>query len=180
VLARFEQCSNETQKKMVEYLHGLEARITTLPDEIEDVLNPRNLAELLGESIRQHFLRSGLPKTAEALQASSATIAKAEADLARALARLCDSRNGVLAEVESANRRVTYSLESRAKSIDALLFEVKHDILRLVKIWTQNPPRQPLVGVRSFDPPSRHQDSRKFICKRVPRFRGALSGTMLH
>jgi len=131
VLVRYEQCSNDTQEKMLEYLNALDTRIATLPEEIEEVLNPGNLAKFLGESIRQQFLRSGLPKTAEALQACSATIAKAEADLGRALARLCDNHYGVLAEVESANRRVTYSLESRAKSIDALLFEVRHDILRL-------------------------------------------------
>ena len=131
VLAQYERCANDTQEKMLEYLNGIELRIAALPDEIESALNPGNLAELLGESIRQHFLGSGLPKTAEALQASSTTIAKAEADLAGALARLCDSRYGVLAEVESANRSITYSLEKRAKAIDVLLFEVKHDILRL-------------------------------------------------
>lgn len=131
VLAQYESCSSDTQEKMLEYLNGIESRIATLPEEIEQTLNPENLAKFLGESIRQHFLKSGLPKTAEALQASSATIAKAQADIAKALAMLCDSRYGVLAEVESANRSVTHSVECRAKAIDAFLFEVKHDILRL-------------------------------------------------
>jgi hypothetical protein len=43
---------------------------------------------------------------------------------------LSDSR-GAVAQIESANNRLTYSLESRAKAVDALLREMRSDLLRL-------------------------------------------------
>jgi hypothetical protein len=42
---------------------------------------------------------------------------------------LSDSQSGVIAQVEYANNRLTYSLERRAKTIDALLHEWKSDVL---------------------------------------------------
>jgi len=44
---------------------------------------------------------------------------------------LSDSHDGVVAQVEYANNRLTYSLESRAKTVDALLHEWKSDLLRI-------------------------------------------------
>jgi len=43
---------------------------------------------------------------------------------------LSDSR-GAVAQIEAANNRLTYSLDNRAKAVDALLREVRSDLLRL-------------------------------------------------
>jgi hypothetical protein len=115
---------------MLTYRNGLEARIAALPREVERSLNPSEIAKLLGESIRQQFLLSGLAKTAESLQANTATLVKAQENLSVALGKLCDRRFGALAQVESANQFLTNSLESRVKKIDSLLLETRHDILR--------------------------------------------------
>jgi hypothetical protein len=56
---------------------------------------------------------------------------KAQQDLSSVLRTVCDSRAGVMAQVEDANRRLTYSLESRATAIDELLREVKSDFLNI-------------------------------------------------
>jgi len=48
-----------------------------------------------------------------------------------ALRTLSDSHGGVVAQVERANGRIDYSLESRAKTMDALLHEWKSDLLRI-------------------------------------------------
>jgi hypothetical protein len=37
----------------------------------------------------------------------------------------------MIAQVESANNRLTYFLESRAKTVDAFLHELKSDVLRI-------------------------------------------------
>ena len=57
------QFSNEAQQKMLGYVHELEARISALPGEIETGLDPQQIAKLLGESLRQHFLQSGITAT---------------------------------------------------------------------------------------------------------------------
>jgi vacuolar-type H+-ATPase subunit E/Vma4 len=125
------QYSNEAQQKMLGYVHELEARICALPGEIEAGLDPQQIAKLLGESLRQHFLQSGITATVNGLQTTSAALSAAQKELSTALRNLSDSGGGVVAQVESANSRLTYSLESRAKTVDALLHELRGDLLRI-------------------------------------------------
>ena len=74
-------------------------------------------------TLRQHFLNSGIPDTVKGLQVTSVAMATALRDLS-------DSR-GAVAQIEAANNRLTYSLDNRAKAVDALLREVRSDLLRL-------------------------------------------------
>jgi hypothetical protein len=123
--------SDEAQQKMLGYVHELEARISALPGEIEAGLDPQQIAKLLGESLRQHFLQSGMTATVKGLQTTNAALTTAQKELSTALRTLSDSHGGIVAQVESANNRLTYSLESRAKTIDALLHELRGDLLRI-------------------------------------------------
>jgi hypothetical protein len=123
--------SDEAGQKMLAYVHELEARVGDLPSEIEASLDPKQIAKMLGESLRQHFLLSGVQDTVKALQATSAAMMGAQRDLSTALRSLSDPHGGVVAQVERANNRVEYSLESRAKTFDSLLHEWKSDLLRI-------------------------------------------------
>ena len=125
------QFSNEAQQKMLAYVRELEARISALPSEIEACLDPQQIAKLLGESLRQHFLQSGITATVNGLQTTNTALTAAQKDLSSALRALSDSHGGLVAQVESANKRLTYSLESRAKTVDSLLHELKGDLLRI-------------------------------------------------
>jgi vacuolar-type H+-ATPase subunit E/Vma4 len=126
-----QQFSEEAQQKTLRYVHELEVRISALPGEIEAGLGPQQIAKLLAESLRQHFLQSGITATVNGLQTTNAALTAAQKELSTALRNLLDSRGGVVAQVESANNRLTYSLESRAKTVDALLHELKSDVLRI-------------------------------------------------
>jgi hypothetical protein len=132
LLDSHEKSSDQAQQKMLGYVHKLESRLAALPVEIELGLNPEEMAKLLGESLRQHFLGCGLPDTVKALQASSSAMTTAQKELSTALRTLSGSHGGVVAQVERANRAIEYSVESRAKALDALLREWKSD---LVRIW---------------------------------------------
>jgi hypothetical protein len=125
-----QQFSEEAQQKTLRYVHELESRLSGLPSELEAGLDPEQIAKLLGESLRQHFLNSGIPDTVQGLQATSIAMTTAQKELSTALRSLSDSR-GAVAQIESANSRLTYSLESRARAVDALLHEVKSDLLRI-------------------------------------------------
>ncbi|HEX4030434.1 MAG TPA: hypothetical protein VHX20_08715 [Terracidiphilus sp.] len=131
ILELHRRSSDEAQEKMREYLRGLESRISTLPSEIEAGLDPKEIAKMLGESLRQHFLRSGVQDTVSALQTTSTAMTSAQKELAAALRALSDSHGGVGAQVERANNRIAYTLESRSKTMDALLHEWKSDLLRI-------------------------------------------------
>jgi len=122
--------SEEAQQKTLHYVHELESRLSGLPNELEAGLDPEQIAKLLGESLRQHFLNSGIPDTVKGLQATSLAMTTAQRELSIALRNLLDSR-GAVAQIESANNRLTYSLDNRAKAVDAFLREVRSDLMRL-------------------------------------------------
>jgi hypothetical protein len=126
-----EQISDEARRNMLAYVRELDSRISGLPDGIEASLDPKRIAKLLGESLRQHFLQSGIPATAKGLQATGEGLATAQKELSTTLRNLLDSQNGVVAQVDSANRHLTYSLQNRAKAVDALLHELRSDIQRI-------------------------------------------------
>ncbi|MBS1822290.1 MAG: hypothetical protein JST61_09995 [Acidobacteria bacterium] len=107
--------SEAAQQEMRGYLHGLESRLSALPSEIEAGLDPQQIAKMLGESLRQHFLKSGVPDTVKGLQATATALMSAQKELSTALHHVSDSRDGVFAQVEQANSLLTYSLEKRAK-----------------------------------------------------------------
>jgi predicted secreted protein len=137
LLEAHQQHSEQAQQNMLGYVHELESRLADLPGEIEAGLDPKQIAKMLGESLRQHFLRSGVQDTVSTLQTTSAAMTSAQKELSAALRTLSDSHGGVVAQVERANNRIEYSLESRGKTMDALLHEWKSDLLR---IWI------PMVG----------------------------------
>ena len=89
------------------------------------------ISKMLGESLRQHFLRSDVQDTVSALQTTNAAMTYAQKEPSTALRALSDSHGGVVAQVERANNRIEYSLESRARTMDALLHEWKCDLLRI-------------------------------------------------
>lgn len=131
LLSLHRQSSDDAQRKMLGYVRELEARIADLPSEVEAGLAPKEIAKMLGESLRQHFLRSGVQDTVSALQTTSSAMTSAQKELSAALRTLSDSHGGVVAQVERANNRIKYSLENRARNMDALLHEWKSDLLRI-------------------------------------------------
>ncbi len=131
LLEAHQQHSEQAQQNMLGYVHELESRLADLPGEIEAGLDPKQIAKMLGESLRQHFLRSGVQDTVSALQTTGETMRGAQQELSAALRTLSDSHGGVVAQVERANNRIEYSLESRVKTMDALLHEWKSDLLRI-------------------------------------------------
>ncbi len=56
-------------------------------------------------------------------------VARAQKELAAALANLSDPKGGVVAQVESANNRFTQSLEKRENALDALLHQLNTYVL---------------------------------------------------
>jgi hypothetical protein len=89
------QFSDEAQKKMLGYVRELEARISDLPRGIKAGLDPQQIAKMLGESLRQHFLQSGIPDTVKALQSTSSAMISAQKELSTALHNLSDSHDAL-------------------------------------------------------------------------------------
>jgi hypothetical protein len=125
------QFSDESQQKMLEYVHFIERRLSELPSEIEVGLDPQQIAKILGESLRQHFVQSGVPDTVAGLQATTAAMGNVQKQLSGVLRELTDRDGGVAAKVDSANRHIVNTLDRRTKALDELLHEFKTDLLRI-------------------------------------------------
>ena len=125
------QFSDEAQEKMLGYVHFIESRLAELPSEIEAGLDPQQIAKILGESLRQHFVSSGVPETVAGLQATSTAMGNTQKQLIGALRDLTDRDGGVAARVESANRQIVQTIERRTRTLDELVHEFKTDLLRI-------------------------------------------------
>jgi predicted secreted protein len=125
------QFSDEAQEKMLGYVHFIEGRLAELPSEIEAGLDPQQIAKILGESLRQHFVSSGVPETVAGLQATSTAMGNTQKQLIGALRDLTDRDGGVAARVESANRQIVHTIERRNRTLDELIHEFKTDLLRI-------------------------------------------------
>ena len=125
------QFSDEAQEKMLGYVHFIEGRLAELPSEIEAGLDPQQIAKILGESLRQHFVSSGVPETVAGLQAISTAMGNTQKQLIGALRDLTDRDGGVAARVESANRQIVQTIERRTRTLDELVHEFKTDLLRI-------------------------------------------------
>ena len=84
LLSLHRQSSDDAQRKMLGYVRELESRIADFPSEVEVGLAPKEIAKMLGESLRQHFLQCGVPDTVKALQTISSTMTSAQEDLSSA------------------------------------------------------------------------------------------------
>ena len=86
----------------------LRQRLIQLPEDIAESINPKAVAATINESLRQQFVQSTIPVTAEALAVSAAQIKKATAEFGRSASTLGDSYRGAAEDA----RRAVANLES--------------------------------------------------------------------
>jgi hypothetical protein len=119
------------RERMFEYVRLIDSRLSGLPHELENGLDPLRIAKLLGESLRQHFLKSGLPDTAQSLRANVTELSSAQKQLSEACQHITHANKTMTSQVESTNNHVTRSVESSARMIRELLDELAHHVVRV-------------------------------------------------
>ncbi len=104
----------EARKDITTLHKQLESRLTQLPAEISDGIRPAVIAAKLNESLRQEFLKSGIPETAQTLTAISRQTRQAAADFEQAMREITTSQQALtkdtrqaLDQTQSAIRRAT-------------------------------------------------------------------------
>jgi hypothetical protein len=116
------------EKRMAGYASHLETRLAQLPKELETGLDPRRIAKLLGESLRQCFQQSGLPDTARALDQSCSEMNSVQKQLLNMLREVAHPDIGVIAKIRSANESLSRSMTARAQQIDDLLSRLEKHV----------------------------------------------------
>lgn len=130
-----------TGDRMLEYVRLIESRLSGLPHELERELDPLRIAKLLGESLRQHFLKSGLPDTTQSLRATVAALSGAQKQLSDTCQRMVNTSDSMVSRVDYANNHVIRSVENTARITGDLLNELAHHVVR---IWL------PIIAAATF------------------------------
>jgi hypothetical protein len=94
----------------------IEDRVARLPAEIAGGIRPSAIAQAIAESLRQEFVRSGLPAIAEALAVLSTQLQQTTTDFQRASDQLTEAHHGAAMQAARAIERVYASVWQAAES----------------------------------------------------------------
>jgi hypothetical protein len=108
ILADFLKALREIHQSIAIHQAQLDQRLVQLPAEIAEGINPEAIAAKINESLRQQFVQSTIPATAEALAVAAAQMKKATSEFARSASTLGDSYRGAAEDA----RRAVANLES--------------------------------------------------------------------
>jgi hypothetical protein len=105
----------------------LDQRLARLPAEIAEGISPEAIAATINESLRQQFIQSTIPETADALAVAAAQIKKATAEFGRTASTLGNSYHGAAEEA----RKAIGNLESTSSNAISSTKRGAEDLLRI-------------------------------------------------
>ena len=115
--------------------HQLEERLAQLPAEISEGISPAAIAAKLSESLRQQFLSSGIPETAQALAVISKQTKQVAGEFDRSSKQLTDSYRGAASDARRALDEIRGSIEYATATAKRAAHDLTHTFLREYK-WS--------------------------------------------
>jgi hypothetical protein len=128
ILADFLKALREARESIAMHQAQLDQRLGQLPAEIAKGINPEAIAAKINESLRQQFVQSTIPATAEALAVAAAQMKKATSEFARSASTLGDSYRGA---AEDARRAVAH-LESTSSHAISSTQRATEELVRVL------------------------------------------------
>jgi hypothetical protein len=115
-VARYEKLLDEVHDFVDESTKQIDERLAQLSADIAKALNPKAVAAEINESLRQQFIKTTIPETADALAVNAAQIKKATSEFVSATDSLNKAYDGAVVKAD----RAIQSLESTSsKAISA-------------------------------------------------------------
>ena len=115
----------ESSRRSVEsteaYRDKIDQRLDGLPDHIAKGISPGIIAEKINESLRQQFVQSTIPQTAEALGVISTQLRKSSSDFSATAASLGRAYSGAVHEAEQAIAGIRESMNRAQEAASKLL-----------------------------------------------------------
>ena len=116
-------------------IRQLEERLAQLPAEISEGISPAAIAAKLTESLRQQFVASGIPETAQALAVISKQTKQVAGEFDRSSKQLTDSYRGAASEARRALDEIRGSIEYATATAKQAAHDLTHTFLREYK-WS--------------------------------------------
>jgi hypothetical protein len=117
------------------YRHEIDQRLSGLPDQIAKGISPEVIAGKINESLRQQFVQSTIPQTAEALAVVSTQLRTSSSEFSATAASLGKAYSGAVHEAEQAINAIRESTnrarEAASKLLTAYQGEYRWSVLLL-------------------------------------------------
>ena len=113
----------------------LDERLTQLPEAIAEGISPAAIAAKLNESLRQQFVASGIPETAQALAVVSKQNRQIAGEFDQSSKQLTDSYRGAAGEARRALNDLRASIEYATATAKQAAHDLTHTFLREYK-WS--------------------------------------------
>ena len=113
----------------------LDERLTKLPEAIAEGISPVAIAAKLSESLRQQFVASGIPETAQALAMVSKQTRQIAGEFDQSTKQLTDSYRGAAGEARRALNELRTSIEYATGAARQAAHDLTHTFLREYK-WS--------------------------------------------
>jgi len=129
ILADFLKALREIRESIAIHQAQLDQRLVQLPAQIAEGINPEAIAAKINESLRQQFVQSTIPATAEALAVAAAQMKKAASEFARTASTLGDSYRGAAEDA----RRAVANLESTSSHAISSTNRAAEELVRVFR-----------------------------------------------
>jgi len=126
---------HSVRQDMIALHKRLQDRLTHLPTEISDGIDPHTIAAVLSESLRQRFIETGLPETAKSLMLVSQQSKQVAADFDRSSKYLANAYRVAAEDARKSLEDMRLTIQSAASSAKQSATELTHTFLREYK-WS--------------------------------------------
>jgi len=110
------------------YRHEIDQRLSGLPDKIAKGISPDIIAGKINESLRQQFVQSTIPQTAEALAVTSMQLRKSSSEFSATADSLGKAYGGAVHQAREAIDAIRASTNSAHEAARELLTTIKGSI----------------------------------------------------
>ena len=118
------QSMRSMQESSAVWHEKLDDRLANLPAVIAQGVSPKAIAERIAESLRQQFVQSGIPQTADALALAATEMNDATAEFQRTAATLTNSYSSTVKQADDAiadiTRNIRQATHNAERSIEAI------------------------------------------------------------
>ena len=123
------------RQDVVSLHHQLEERLTQLPAEISEGINPKAIAAKLSESLRQQFAESGIPETAQALVLAAKQTKQVAGEFDRSSRQITDSYGCAAEDARRALDEMRLTIQTATATAKEAATDLTHTFLREYK-WS--------------------------------------------
>ncbi len=112
------------------YQQNLDERLAQLPAAIADGISPQAIAGKINENLRQQFVQSTIPQTAEALTVVAKELRKTTADFAGAAKSLVNQYTGAAEEARQAIQKIESTVSSATATANRAASDLSQTFLQ--------------------------------------------------